>query len=62
VSSYADSPLQEFTFQDLDIAANIAGSIQNAENWKFTKTSIRAADGSHVVVKDSRGITGLEGQ
>jgi hypothetical protein len=54
--------LQEFTFQDLDIAANIAGSIQNAENWKFTKTSIRAADGSHVVVKDSRGITGLEGQ
>jgi len=62
VSSYADSPLQDFTFQDLDIAARIAGSIENAEDWKFMRTSVRAADGSHIVVKDSRGVTGIEGQ
>jgi polygalacturonase len=62
VSSYANSPLQDFTFQDLDIEARIAGSIENAEDWKFTRTSVRAADGSHIVVKDSRGVTGLEGQ
>ena len=62
VSSYAESPLQNFTFQDVDIASKIAGSIQNAENWKFSKTSIRASDGSRVVVKDSRNVTGLEGQ
>ena len=62
VSSYADSPLQDFTFQDLDIEAAMAGAIQNAEDWKFTRTSVRATDGSHVVVKDSRGVTGLEGQ
>jgi hypothetical protein len=62
VSSYAESPLQDFTFSDLDIAARIAGSIQNAENWKFSKTTVRAADGSHIAVKDSRNVTGLEGQ
>ena len=62
VSSYANSPLQDFAFQDLDMEAKAAGSIQNAENWKFTNTSVRATDGSHVVVKDSRGVTGLEGQ
>jgi polygalacturonase len=62
VSSYADSPLQDFTFDDLDIAAGVAGSIQNAENWKFSKTAIHAADGSHVTVKDSRNVSGLEGQ
>jgi hypothetical protein len=62
VSSYPNSPLQDFTFQDLDIDAKTAGGIQNAENWKFTRTSVRATDGSHIVVKDSRGVTGLEGQ
>jgi polygalacturonase len=62
VSSYAESPLQDFTFSDLDIAARVAGSIQNAENWKFSKTRIRAADGGHVTVKDSRNVSGLEGQ
>jgi hypothetical protein len=61
VSSYADSPLQDFTFEAVDIASKTAGSIQNAENWKFTRTKIQAADGSHVVVKDSRNVTGLEG-
>jgi hypothetical protein len=59
VRAYADSPLQNFTFRDLDIAAKVAGSIQNAEDWKFANTRIQAADGSHVSVKDSRGVTGL---
>ncbi len=59
VSSYADSPLENFTFRDLDIAAKTAGSIQNAENWKFTNTRIQTADGSRVSVKDSRDVTGL---
>jgi polygalacturonase len=62
VSSYANSPLRDFTFEDLDIAAKVAGAIQNAENWKFVRSRIRAVDGSHVAVKDSRGVTGLEGQ
>jgi hypothetical protein len=59
VSSYKDSPLQDFTFEDLDIEAKTAGSIQNAENWKFKNIRIRTADGSTITVKDSQGVTGL---
>ena len=59
VSSYADSPLQDFTFEDLDIEAKTAGSIQNAENWKFKNVRIRTTDGSTITVKDSKGVTGL---
>jgi hypothetical protein len=60
VSSYADSPLRDFTFKDLDLSAKVAGSIENAENWKFVNTRVTAADGSKVTVKDSKGVTGLE--
>ena len=34
-------------------------TIENAENWKFLNTRIQTADGSHVTLKDSRGVTGL---
>jgi polygalacturonase len=61
VSSYANSPLQDFTFEDLDIEAKSAGSIRNAENWKFRNLRIRAADGSKLTVTDSVGVTGLPG-
>jgi polygalacturonase len=59
VSSYADSPLQDFTFDDIDIEAKTAGSIQNAENWKFKNIKITTTDGSAITVKDSKGVTGL---
>ena len=59
VSSYKESPLQNFTFEDIDIEARTAGSIQNAENWTFKNIRIRTADGSTVTVKDSTGVTGL---
>ena len=54
--------LQDFTFEDLDIASKMAGTIQNAENWKFSKTNVRASDGSRVAIENSRNVTGLEGQ
>jgi len=59
VSSYPDSPLENFTFQDLDIAARIAGSIEGAQDWKFTNARIQAADGSRVSLKGSQAVTGL---
>jgi polygalacturonase len=46
VSAYPDAPLQDVTFQNIDIQAQRAGTIQNAENWKFTGTRIETADGS----------------
>jgi polygalacturonase len=62
VSSYPDSPLQNVTFQNIDIESQRAGTIQNAENWKFEKTRIQTADGSRVALKESRGVTGLQAQ
>ena len=59
VSSYPDSPLQDVTFRNIDIQAQRAGTIQNAENWKFENTRIQTADGSRVALKESRGVTGL---
>src|ERR1035438_1971722 len=41
VSSYADSPLQDFTFQDLDIEAKTAGSIQRSEEHTSELQSLR---------------------
>ena len=62
VRSYSDSPLQAVTFRNVDIQAQRAGTIQNAENWKFENTRIRTADGSVVTLKESRGVTGFTAQ
>ena len=59
VGSYADSPLQDVTFRNVEIQAQRAGQIQNAENWKFENTRIQTKDGSRVALKESRGVTGL---
>jgi polygalacturonase len=59
VLSYPDSPLQNVTFRDIDIQAQRAGAIQNAQNWKFENTRIRTVDRSTVDVKESRDVTGL---
>nr|AEQ20324.1 endopygalactorunase [uncultured bacterium CSLG10] len=59
VGAYADAPLQGVTFRNIDIQTQRAGTIQNAENWKFEKTRIQTADGSSVALKDSHGVTGL---
>ncbi|HTX37884.1 MAG TPA: glycoside hydrolase family 28 protein [Bryobacteraceae bacterium] len=60
VVSYPDSPLEDFELKNIRIAAQTAGSIANAANWKFTDTEIQTADGSRVTLKDCRGITGLD--
>ncbi len=59
VSAYPDAPLQDVTFQNIDIQAQRAGTIQNAENWKFTGARIQTTDGSRVTLKESRDVTGL---
>ncbi len=59
VSAYPEAPITGFTFDNIDIAAQRAGTIQNASNWKFTNTRLQIADGSAVTVKDSSSVTGL---
>ena len=59
VASYANSPLENVTFTNIDIEAGRGGSIRNASNWKFENARIRTADGSGIVVEESRDVTGL---
>jgi hypothetical protein len=60
VSSHADSPLQNFVWKNIDIEAKSAGTIQNADGWTFTNVRVVAGDGSKVILKDSKGVTGLQ--
>jgi polygalacturonase len=48
VASYADSPLLNFQFKNIDVDAKSAGSIKNASGWTFDNVHITAADGSKV--------------
>jgi polygalacturonase len=59
VVAYADAPLKNVTFRKIDIQAQRAGTIQNAEDWKFERTTLVIADGSRVALKESSGVTGL---
>jgi len=60
VSAYPEAPLQDFEFKNVRIEAKTAGSIQNAQNWSFTGVTIKTADGSHVAVKSSSGVNGIQ--
>jgi len=60
VASYPDSPLRDFVLTNVDIEAQTGGTIQNAENWKFTNTKIQVPEGSRVVLKDCKDVSGIE--
>ena len=51
VSSYAESPLVDFQFKDIEIEAKTAGTIANSQGWKFENMTIKTADGSTVTAK-----------
>jgi hypothetical protein len=59
VSSYKNSPLENFEFKNLEIDAKSAGSIEYADRWTFVNTHIKTTDGSVVALKDSRNVTGM---
>ena len=51
MSSYAESPLVDFTFRDIEIEAKTAGTIANTQGWKMEDMRIRTADGTTLAVK-----------
>ena len=51
VSSYADAPLVNFQFTNIEIEAKTAGSVANSQDWKMQDIRIRTADGSTLTVK-----------
>jgi polygalacturonase len=52
VSAYAEAPLENFSFDHIDIEAKTAGTIANAKDWKFAHMDIKTADGSTVKMTD----------
>jgi hypothetical protein len=61
VVAYPNAPVENLTFTNVEIKAQRAGAIRNAENWKFIDSRIETADGSRITLKDSRGVTGPRG-
>ena len=51
MSSYADSPLVDFEFKNIEIEARTAGTIANTQGWKMEDLRIKTADGSTITLK-----------
>ncbi len=62
VNAYPSDPIRNFKFDHLDIAAKTAGVIADAEDWTFSDTTIKTDDGSHVVLKGCKNVSGLPTQ
>ena len=58
-AAYEEAPLRDFTFERLDWDVREAGSIANAENWRFSDCRIDTLDGTGPKVTASRGMVGL---
>ncbi|MEG1029837.1 MAG: glycoside hydrolase family 28 protein, partial [Brevundimonas sp.] len=58
-AAYEEAPLRDFTFDRLDWDVREAGSIANADNWRFSDCKIDTLDGTGPKVTASRGVVGL---
>lgn len=58
-AAYPEAPLRDFIFERLDWDVREAGTIANADNWRFTDCNIDTLDGTGPKVTDSRNVTGL---
>ena len=58
-AAYEEAPLRDFTFDRLDWDVREAGTIANAENWRFRDCRIDTLDGTGPKVTASRGMVGL---
>jgi len=58
-AAYEEAPLRDFTFDRLDWDVREAGTIANAENWRFRDCKIDTLDGTGPKVTASRGMVGF---
>ena len=58
-AAYAEAPLTDFAFERLDWDVRDAGTIANAQDWRFSDCNIDTLDGKGPRVTDSTGVTGL---
>ena len=58
-AAYPEAPLKDFLFERLDWDVHDAGTIANAEDWRFVDCNIDTLDGKAPRVTDSARVTGL---
>lgn len=58
-AAYEEAPLRDFTFDRLDWDVREAGTIANADNWRFSDCRIDTLEGTGPKVTASRGVVGL---
>ena len=58
-AAYAEAPLRDFAFERLDWDVRDAGTIANADRWRFADCNIDTLDGKGPRVTGSTGVTGL---
>ncbi|MGA8940450.1 MAG: glycosyl hydrolase family 28 protein [Acidobacteriaceae bacterium] len=59
VSAFPQKRLDNFTFNHLQIEAQTAGHIADANNWMFSNTTLKTEDGSVVMLSDDSNIKGI---
>ncbi|WP_346238823.1 glycoside hydrolase family 28 protein [Niabella insulamsoli] len=52
----AQSPAKNFNFTNIKISGSTAGTISNADGWKFTNVAIEGKDGKKLEVKNVRNM------
>lgn len=57
VSAFPQAPLVNFLLDHIQIQAQSAGTVADAEHWTLTNVSVNAADGSKLTFSDSKDIT-----
>lgn len=58
-AAYPEAPLKDFLFERLDWDVHDAGTIANAQGWRFVDCNIDTLDGKAPRVTDSVRVTGL---
>lgn len=58
VNAARDAPLERFTWKNIDIGAQHAGSIRHTRDWRFEDVKVGAADGVPIVLEDMQQTSG----
>ncbi len=59
VAAYPEAPLRGFRFENLDIEAKTGGYLRDAEDWRFSGTTLRLPADAPLEVGQASSVTGL---
>jgi hypothetical protein len=62
VSATAQAPLEHFTLDHINIAAQSAGTVANARDWTLSHVDIKTSDGSRLDFSDTSALKLIDDQ